>query len=109
MLSLLSICFRLLRGKGGVWSDLGLAAPEENIQLLNRNEISDNAFGNVTPARHSVLQVLLRLSLLPRATESEFLGLKRLLLPRMGLAAEPLRFLHFLSAVWTFMECLRGS
>jgi len=31
---------RLLRGKGGVGSDLGLAAPEENIKLLNRNGIS---------------------------------------------------------------------
>ena len=78
--------------------------------MLNRNEISDNAFGDVTPARHSrVLQILLRLSLLPRAAESEFLGWKRLLSPQTGLAAEPLGFLHFLSAVWTFTDCLGGS
>lgn len=31
---------RLLRGKGGVGNNLGLAAPEENIKLLNRNGIS---------------------------------------------------------------------
>lgn len=101
----------MLRGKGGVRSNLGLAAPEENIQLLNRNEISDNAFNNVTPARCSrVLQIPLHLSLLPRAAESEFLGLKRLLSPWTGPAAEPMGFLHFLSAVWTFIECLgRGA
>ena len=77
------------------------------MQFLKRNEISDKAFANVTPARCSrVLQIPLRLSLLPQAAEPQFLGLERLLSPGPAPAAEPLGFLRLLSAVWKFVERL---
>lgn len=55
------------------------------------------------------LPIPLRLSLLPRAAESEFLGRRSALSPWTGLAAEPLGFLRFLSAVGTFTERLGGE